>query len=127
MGYAQKAGKAFEGELMRYMREKTFDVERLRLTGTEDEGDLLLRSSGERRARFVIEAKRTKSLDLAGWITEAENERNNYCSHRGLWPGASGFVVVHKRRGKDIGGSYVTTTLDEWLEDRGQGQLGLIE
>lgn len=120
MGYAQQAGKFYETEVMRYMRERGFDVEKLRLSGTEDEGDLLLRSDNERRLRFVIEAKRSKSLNLAGWVKEAEAERNNYCNHRGLWHGATGFVVVHKRRQHGVGGSYVTTTLDEWLQDRGQ-------
>lgn len=117
---AQAQGRYYETEVMRYMRERGFDVERLRLTGTEDEGDLLLRTGGERRARFVIEAKRVKALNLSGWVAEAEHERNNYCEHRGFGPWATGFVVVHKRRGKGVGQSYVTTTLDEWLEDRGQ-------
>jgi hypothetical protein len=110
--YATRAGKQYETDLMNYLRTQDIDVERLRLTGTEDEGDLLVR--GE-HARFVIEAKRTKSLDLAGWIKEAETERDNYVKHRGYSLFPTHFVVVHKARGKGIGHSYVTTTLDEWL------------
>lgn len=110
--YATRAGKQYESDLMRYLREQGIDVERLRLTGTEDEGDLLVRAPDE---RFVIEAKRTKTLDLAGWVTEARRERENYDKHRGYSLVPTGFVVVHKARGKGIGQSYVTTTLDEWL------------
>ena len=112
MAYPQQAGKRYESELMKYMREQGWDVERLRLTGTEDEGDLLLRSGDD---RHVIEAKRTKSLDLAGWVKEAQVERANYANHRGIQVPTVGFVVVHYARGKGIGQSYVTTTLDEWL------------
>lgn len=116
---ATAAGKKYERDLMVYLRERGFDVERLRLSGKEDEGDLLLRTSTpQKRLRFVIEAKRTKALDLAGWIKEAELERDQYAAHRGHWPGLAGFVVVHYARGKGIGRSYVTTTLDDWLEDR---------
>jgi len=108
------AGRKFEPDLMKYLRDQHFDVERLRLTGAEDEGDLLLRAYSEPfHKRYVIEAKRTKSLDLAGWVKEAERERGNYEKHR-AWTGV-GFVVVHYARGKGLGGSYVTTTLDEWL------------
>lgn len=42
--YATQAGKKYESDLMKYLRQSAFDVERLRLTGAEDEGDLLLRS-----------------------------------------------------------------------------------
>lgn len=113
--YATRAGKQYETDLMNYMRDRGFDVERLRLTGIEDEGDLLLRG---RHARWVIEAKRRKSLDLSGWVAEAQVERLHYAQHRKIdgsnsqWPH---FVVVHYARGRGIGGSYVTTTLDDWL------------
>lgn len=113
--YATQAGKAYETELMRYMREQRFDVERLRLSGAEDEGDLVVKPGGAIRA-YIIEAKRTKALDLAGWVKEAQVERENYKNHRGLMSlDPVGFVVVHKAKGKGVGQSYVTTTLDEWL------------
>ena len=114
---ATRAGKKFETDLMKYMREEyDFDVERLRLTGKEDEGDLLIRPPSTNR--FVVEAKRTKSLDLSGWVNEAKAERINYAAHRGIKEMSlqfPSFVVVHYARGKGLGGSYVTTTLDEWL------------
>lgn len=109
--YATRAGKTYESDLMTYLRGKGLDVERLRLAGAEDEGDLLLRTP----FRYVLEAKRTRGLDLAGWIGEAEDERDAYCAHRHVRPTEVGFVVVHKRRNFALGRSYVTTTLDEWL------------
>jgi hypothetical protein len=113
--YATRAGKQYETDLMKFFREQKFECERLRLTGKEDEGDLVL---GGALNRVIIEAKRTKSLDLAGWINEARTERNNYAAHRGIGEydaAFPGFIVVHKARGKGIGHSYVTTTLEEWL------------
>jgi hypothetical protein len=104
---------------MQYLRTQNFDVEKLRLTGTEDEGDLLVRDiCSLRHTRFVIEAKRRRELDLAGWLREAQAERDNYDRHRAI-DEPSGFLVVHKARGKGIGGSYVTTTLDEWIRGLG--------
>lgn len=114
---ASAAGKKYETDLMKYMREKGYDVERLRLTGAEDEGDLLLRGATYENLygyRAVIEAKRRRGMDLAGWIREAQEERDHYDAHRGIQDPSS-FVVVHYARGKGLGGSYVTTTLDEWM------------
>ena len=116
--YASRAGKKFESDLMKHLREKDYDVERLRLTGAEDEGDLLLRASeiiGNVPHRFVIEAKRRKGFNLAGWVAEARIERDNYADHRMLRRDDIGFVVVHYARGKNLSQSYVTTTLEEWL------------
>lgn len=110
--YATRAGKAYEGELLRYAREQGLDIERLRLTGEEDEGDHLIRAP---HARYVVEAKREKGFNLAAWVKEAERERDNYDKHRGYSLVPTGFVVIHKARGKGIGHSYVTTTLDEWI------------
>lgn len=117
--YASRAGKAYETNLMKYMRSETIDVERLRLTGAEDEGDLLVRTVWEPRTntdRYVMEAKRRKSMDLGGWLREAELERDQYAAHRNIEPDRVGFVVVHYARNKGLGGSYVTTTLDEWMK-----------
>lgn len=113
--YATAAGKKFETDLMKHLREQDYDVERLRLTGAEDEGDLLVRVDEGHTRRYVIEAKRTKKLDLAGWVKEAQVERENYCAHRGQAVHRTGFVVVHYARGKGLSQSYVTTTLEEWL------------
>ena len=111
--YASQAGKRYEKLLLDHLREQGYDAERLRLAGSEDEGDLLVRTGPT--TRFVIEAKRRKGFDLAGWVKEAQVERDNYDTHRAITHGGTGFVVVHYARGKNISQSYVTTTLEEWL------------
>lgn len=114
--YASAAGKKYETDLMKFFRSNSLDVERLRLTGEEDEGDLLLRfDTGE---RLVVEAKRRKAMDLGGWLQEAEVEAKNYAKHRGI-PTPVGFVVVHYRRQHGLSQSYVTTTLEEYLRQIG--------
>lgn len=118
--YATQAGKKYETDLMRHLRERGLDVERLRLSGAEDEGDLLLRLRGDGPpTRLVIEAKRTKAMDLGGWVKEAEVERQNYTHHRSIPNSEAGFVVVHYRRQHNLGQSYVTTTLEEYLHQLG--------
>ena len=111
---ATQAGKRYEKEILDYLREKGLDVERLRLSGSQDEGDLAVRQRGF----WVIEAKRTRGLDLAGWVKEAQVERDNFALHRGIMQGHVLYprcMVVHKAKGKGVGQSYVTTTLEEWL------------
>ena len=107
-------GSLFERELMKYLRDQGHDVERLRLSGKEDEGDLLVRwPSGD---RLVIEAKNVKATDLAGWVKEAETEAKNYAEHRGVY--LPDWAVVHKRRGKGAADAYVTMPLREYLRQQ---------
>lgn len=118
---SNRKGGAFERELLKYLREGwELDTERLRLAGKEDEGDLLVRISDVERpwqtTRLVIEAKNVSRMDLAGWIREAELEANQYAAHRGIT--VPDWVVVHKAKGKGTGRAYVTTTLDQYLEQR---------
>jgi hypothetical protein len=105
-------GGRFEKELLDYIRSMGYDVERLRLSGAQDEGDLLVRT---RHSRFVFEAKNRAKMDLAGWVEEARVESENYLKHRDL-DGFVGYAVIHKRRGKGPGGAYVTLPLSEYLE-----------
>lgn len=115
--YATQAGKRYEKDLWTFLTERGYETERLRLAGKEDEGDLWVKSGDGKRV-CIIEAKRTKALDLAGWIKEAHTERLNYATHRkiqGFAPNFPGFVVIHYAKGKGIENSYVTTTLNEWL------------
>lgn len=106
---SKQRGTAWETSLVRYMRDLGLDVDRLRQTGKNDEGDIALRTSG----RYILEAKATARLNLAGWIGEAETEAENYAKHRGIE--IPGFVVAYKRRQHSTGQSYIITTLDEWL------------
>lgn len=116
---ATLAGKKYQRDVMKYLRERGWDAENLVLTGSEDEGDILLRLGRlDGLSRFVIEAKREQGFKIGSWIAQAELERDNYEKHRTLAPGSAGFVVVHARRNHALGKSYVTTTLDEWLRSQ---------
>ena len=109
---ATQAGKRYEKDLLNYLRARGHETERLRLSGSEDEGDLVMNTGW---GRYIIEAKRCKRTDLAGWVKEAQVEMRNYVEHRsGLLLNPT-WVVIHHARGKNISQSYVTTTLEEWL------------
>lgn len=70
-------------------------IERRRLTGAQDRGDLTGLPG------VVIEIKAHNSLDLAGWLKELAAEIQN--------DGASTGAVIHKKRGTlDVGEWYVT-------------------
>ena len=107
-------GSRFEREVLDYLRERGYDAERLRLTGKEDEGDILIRV-GPYGTRFVLEAKNVKRMSLAGWTQEAEVEALNYADHRGINYDDVHWAVVHKKHGKGVAKSYVTLPLDEFL------------
>lgn len=108
----KRKGAKFEIDLLNYLRKEGFEAERLRLTGKLDEGDIILDGIN---GSFVLEAKATKVVDLAGFVTQAELERNNYVKRRGLDIAQYGFAAVIKRRMKGIDKSYVVTPLDEFL------------
>jgi Holliday junction resolvase len=110
---ANKArGSLFERDLLNYLRNEGYDAERLRLAGTRDEGDLVLKMGG---LPFIIEAKNEKKMDLSGYVREAEVEARNYSLARSLGPPGANFAAVVKRRGKGIGEAYVVVPLHEWL------------
>lgn len=105
-------GKQWERDLRGYWRERELDTEALRTTGTEDEGDLLLRLGLQWSDRFVIEAKNWGKLNLSGWVQEAEVEAKNYAAHRGIE--VPHFAVAVKRRGHGVAKGYVVTTVEEY-------------
>lgn len=123
--YATQAGRKFQRDVMKYLRdERGLDAEQLVLSGAEDEGDILLRAGDTlvptspsfyelTTRRFVLEAKREKRINLAGWVNQAETEAGNYGKHRGIE--TPHFAVVANRINRGINKSYVITTLDEWL------------
>lgn len=100
-------GACFEQDTVDYLSRVLGDdrIERRVKHGRNDRGDIagvLIRGK-----RTVIECKCCKSMDLATWVKEAEEERVNGDAEFG--------VVVHKRKGcgvKKFGGNYVTMTLE---------------
>ena len=109
--YSKTKGTQYETDLVKYLRSKGFDVERLRLNGREDEGDLVLKFGG---IPYIIEAKNVRQMNLGGWVNEAEVEAKNYADHRGI--DLPFFLTAHKRRNQPICNSYVTIPLWQYLD-----------
>ncbi|GAA0967331.1 hypothetical protein [Actinocorallia libanotica] len=108
----RRKGAEFETALMNGFREHGSDIERLRLAGVEDEGDLVIRYSPTRY--LVIEAKNAK-FEPSVFIKEVEQERTNFAKHRNLDPHLVGGIAIVKRRGKSWRQSYVLTTVEEYF------------
>jgi len=109
--YNKQKGATFETDLVKYLRTKGYDTERLRLAGARDEGDIVVKIGG---LPFIIEAKNVRQTNLGGWVKEAEVEAKHYSEAREI--GRVNFAVVHKRRNQPIFNAYVTIPLSEWLD-----------
>lgn len=106
-------GSAFEKDIQDYLRDELlYDVERLRTTGAEDEGDLVVK---EGSLLTIIEAKATANLNSADFIRQAFLERDHYARNRSLDPGNILPLVVWKRRQKPVSEALVITTLQEFF------------
>ena len=102
--YNKAKGTLFERGVADFLRDCGVfpSCERAPRWGSVDKGDLV--NTGP----FCFELKATKSIDLAGFITEAEVE----CQNAGKdYP-----IVVVKRRQKPISASYVVMTLTDWCD-----------
>ncbi|MFE0771948.1 hypothetical protein [Streptomyces sp. NPDC058861] len=112
----KRRGAEWEIDLMTGLRSVGEDVERLRLTGAEDEGDLAVREDGG--LFTIIEAKNAK-FEPGPFLDESRRERLNFAKHRGIDPGRVESVVVVKRRGKNWRKAFVLTTVEAYfgLED----------
>lgn len=88
---ARAAGTRTETAVATYLATHVDDrIERRRLTGARDRGDLSgVRALGK---RVVVEVKDCARLDVGAWLTEVEIERGNDDAAVG--------VVVAKRHGK---------------------------
>lgn len=110
---SRRKGTQHETAIVNYLRELGYDAERLRLSGRDDEGDVVAKCDD---VRVVIEAKAERSIDLASYVDEARRERDNYCKKRGLDPATVDAVAVVKRRNKGIAEAYVVTSLNEFFD-----------
>lgn len=108
---AKQAGSAFEKHVATYLAEALNDdrIERRAKNGNKDRGDI-----GSVRTidghRVVIECKDVRTMNLSGWVDEAEVERGNDDAAVG--------AVVHKRLrygANNMGGTYVTMTLSDFV------------
>lgn len=109
-------GTWFETKTVEYLRRELQrpEVERIPRKGRNDLGDV----GGVHALGFpiVVEDKCVAKLNLAGWVQEAEAERQNAvldADRRGMRAPIAA-VVIHKRKGKgaqQMGEQYVTMTL----------------
>lgn len=107
-----RIGSEWETRLLVFLRGFFSTVERLRLTGARDEGDVWFEHKGH---RFVIEAKAERSISLSAYVNEAKVEAANYAKAR-RWP----IELVHpvaiiKRRNHSVSKAYVVMELDEFI------------
>lgn len=117
---SRRAGARYETDLVKFFRELGYDTERLRLSGKQDEGDLVVRVDGE---RFIIEAKAGKNVRPRFWFDEeAVPEADNYTKRRDL-PHRAIPVLSMKSHNKAIGKSLVTISLEDfaYLLQRAEG------
>ena len=111
--YNKQKGAAFEVDAMKWFRKMGAVAERLRLSGAEDEGDLVVIVAGE---TYIFELKNTKTLNLKEFWDEAQTEATNYAKHRGIDRPLS--YVLFKRRNAGIDKAWVIQDLTQWLEDK---------
>lgn len=93
----KRKGTSWETDVRNYLRGKGCDVEALRQLGSLDEGDMVVRSVDG--ARFVIEAKNCKRLEIPRYLREATSECALYAANRGLENDDVYPIAVVKQRG----------------------------
>ena len=100
-------GSSFERLIADYLRDNVSEfIDRRVKTGAKDKGDIANWRIG--RHRLVVECKTVKAMNLAGWVTEAQEEALNDDAIAG--------IVIHKRVKKgQPGDQYVTLTLNDFL------------
>lgn len=111
MSAANKAkGSRFEGDLENYINEYGGKCRRLPRAGAKDIGDLAIELKSGRV--IVVEAKNTKTTDMAQYLREAEVEKGHYEDKYNV---VTYGVVATKTRQKGVGDARITMTLDELL------------
>lgn len=110
----RRAGAKFEADLVSYIRSRGLEADRLRLSGTADEGDIVIRDSVGVVA--VCEAKAGTNLRVRHWWdNEAIPEARNYAARRSLLEPPAAALLM-KSHNKSIGKALVTVSLDHYLD-----------
>lgn len=111
----RRAGARWESDLRNGLRhEAGLDVERLKLTGKEDEGDLVVRDYQNPGDFVVIEAK-AGVMHATEFVREAVVEGKHFGAHRGISPSRIKSVAIVKRRGVNWKDAYVLTTVRDYF------------
>ena len=109
-----RKGSAFEVAVLKWLRSRGVFAERLRLSGSKDEGDIVAVIAGK---TYVLELKNRKSISLPTFWDEAVKEAKNYAKARNLDVAPPAFVVI-KRRNTGIERAFVIQDLESWLQER---------
>jgi hypothetical protein len=111
----KRKGAAFETGILKWFRSKGVNADRLRLAGTDDEGDVVCIVAGQ---PYVFELKATIKMDLPQFWREATTEAFNYAKARNLDTVPPAYVIV-KRRMAGLDQSWVIQDLNQWLKVQG--------
>lgn len=107
-------GTKFETDVVDYVRKRGLEADRLRLSGKEDEGDLVIRDKAGPVA--VVEAKAGKNIRPRHWYDEeAVPETKAYANKRSMLepPMPALFMKSHN---KSIGKALVTISLEHYVD-----------
>lgn len=111
--YNKAKGSAFEIDVMKWFRSLGITVERLRLAGKDDEGDVVVIVGA---GTYLFECKNTAKLELDNFWKQAEVEAKNYAKARDI--DTPFHYVLWKRKRKGINETWVIQNLEQWLEER---------
>lgn len=107
----KRNGTRFESDVVKLFRSLGVEADRLRLSGTTDEGDVLVRLNDGRR--IVIEAKSGQNWRPKEWLREAEQEAINYAAHRKM-AAVPPSAVVMKKHNHSTDQSYILMPLSSF-------------
>lgn len=113
------SGTRFATAVLKYLRSRKVDAEKLTQAGSNDEGDMRVVVAGK---TYIFELKAVKKIDLPQFWREAELEAENYAKARGLEVVPPAYAVV-KRRNAGIEKSWVVMSLEAWLKEKGVEDL----
>ena len=111
--YNRRKGADFELDVVKWFRSLKFKAERLRLSGKEDEGDVVVVVAGQ---TFLFECKNTAKLELDNFWNQIEVEAKNYAKARKTKVPLH--YVLWKRKRKGINQTWVIQSLEQWLEEK---------
>jgi Holliday junction resolvase len=116
MSKAKQKGTVAETAVVRYLQDKGIQARRNPLTGSRDEGDILISGNYP----VTLEVKNHRTLDLATWVDQSIVERYHAQTRFG--------AVVHKRLRKgDPGDWFVTLPLSEFTGILKELEYGSID
>lgn len=107
----KEAGARWQRDLRNGLRLAGLDVERLALSGNEDEGDHVVRVAEQ----FVVIEAKAGVLHPAEFVRQAILEADNFAKHRGLDRSLVHGICAAKKRNAGWADAYVLTTLREYF------------